>query len=255
MRDELKGKTIIVTGAGSGIGRETALLAAAVGANVVVSDIRAEAGDETAALITAAGGSARFFKADVAREADAKALVDFAVSTFGRLDGAHNNAGVEMRNKPIHELTLEDWEFVQSVNVTGVFLCMKYEIAAMLKTGGGAIVNTASGAGLRAQVNAADYVTSKHAVVGLTKSASIDVGPHGIRVNAVCPGLIMTPMATGLVENPVFSQVVDKLLERHSLGRFGQPGEVAEAVIWLLSDRSSFVTGLPMTVDAGYTTH
>ena len=255
MRDDLNGKSIIVTGAGSGIGRDTATLAAQAGARVVVCDLREEAARETVSLITEQGGTAVVRQADVGDEAQVRALVDFAVETYGRIDGAHNNAGVEMRNKSVEDLTLEDWRFVQRVNVDGVFLCLKYVAQAMIATGGGSIVNTASIAGMRGQVNASDYVASKHAVVGLTKAAAIDLGPKGIRVNAVCPGLVMTPMAIGLVENPLFAPVVNKLLERHSIGRFGQPNEIAEAVVWLLSDRASFVNGLPMAVDGGYSTH
>lgn len=255
MRDELEDKTILVTGGGSGIGRATAILAARARAKVVVADLDEKKARDTVSVIVEAGGSARARATDVSDPSDVEALIEYTVSTFGRIDGSHNNAGVPTRNKPIQLLTLPDWDFVQGVNVRGVFLCMKYEIEAMMGFGGGAIVNTASVAGIRGQINSADYVASKHGVVGLTQAAAIEAGPSGIRVNAVCPGLIVTPMADGLFADPMLAPAVDKFRERHSLGRFGTPEDVAEAVVWLLSDRASFVNGLLMTVDAGYSTH
>jgi NAD(P)-dependent dehydrogenase (short-subunit alcohol dehydrogenase family) len=180
-------------------------------------------------------------------------MVRAATDAYGRLDGAHNNAGIEMVNKPVHEITLAEWGKVLAVDLTGVFLCIKHEFLAMKETGGGAIVNTASAAGVRGQINAADYVAAKHGVVGLTKSAAVDGGALRIRVNAVCPGLIMTPMARDrLMQDPIFSQALDGLRQRHHIGRFGKTEEVANAVLWLLSDESSFVTGTPMLVDGGY---
>jgi NAD(P)-dependent dehydrogenase (short-subunit alcohol dehydrogenase family) len=180
-------------------------------------------------------------------------MVAFAVSTYGRLDGAFNNAGIEMRNKPVHELTGDDFRSVIDVDLTGVFYCIKHEFLAMKQTGGGSIANTASSSGLRGQANSADYVAAKHGVVGLTKAAAADGGPLGIRVNAVCPGLIMTPMAKDrLMNDPVFSQALDGLRQRHLIGRFGETSEVANLAMWLLSDQSSFVTGAPMLVDGGY---
>ncbi len=247
------GKSIIVTGAGSGIGKTTAEMLAAAGAKVIVADLDLDAAEAVSDAIVGQGGIATAVKVDVADEASVQAMVSAAIEAYGRLDGAHNNAGIEMVNKPVHEIELREWGKVLAVDLTGVFLCIKHEFLAMKETGGGSIVNTASAAGLRGQINAADYVAAKHGVVGLTKSAAVDGGALGIRVNAVCPGLIMTPMARDrLMQDPVFSQALDGLRQRHHIGRFGETEEVANAVLWLLSDRSSFVTGTPMLVDGGY---
>jgi NAD(P)-dependent dehydrogenase (short-subunit alcohol dehydrogenase family) len=249
----LEGKTIIVTGAGSGIGRTSSQVFAKDGAKIVVADMDETGGNETVASIVAAGGEAAYFQCNVADEDSVAALVAFTVDRYGKLDGALNNAGIEMRNKPVHELTGEDFRKVIDVDLTGVFYCIKHEFLAMKDSGGGSIVNTASASGVRAQANAADYVAAKHGVVGLTKAAAVDGGPLGIRVNAVCPGLIMTPMAKDrLMNDPVFSQALEGLRQRHIIGRFGETGEVANMVMWLLSDLSSFVTGVPMLVDGGY---
>ena len=246
-------KVIIVTGAGSGIGLTTAALLASNGAKVVVADINLASAEAVAGDIRAAGHAAAAVQVDVVDEASVAAMVTFAVDTFGRLDGAHNNAGVEMVNKPIHEITAAEWKRVIDVDLTGVFYCMKHEILAMKETGGGSIVNTSSGAGLRGQVNAADYVAAKHGVQGLTKAAATEGGTTKIRVNSVNPGLIMTPMAKDrLMNDPVFSKALDYILSRHHIGRFGETIEVANAVMWLLSDMSSFVTGSPILVDGGY---
>lgn len=249
----LDGKIIIVTGGGSGIGRTSSEVFARNGANVIIADMDENGGNETVETICAAGGEARFRRCNVADEADVAAMVAFAVESYGRLDGAFNNAGIEMRNKSVHELTGEDFRKVIDVDLNGVFYCIKHEFLAMKKTGGGSIVNTASAAGLRGQGNAADYVAAKHGVVGLTKAAAVDGGPLGIRVNAVCPGLIMTPMARDrLMNDPVFSQALEGLRQRHVIGRFGETTEVANTAMWLLSDLSSFVTGTPTLVDGGY---
>lgn len=249
----LQGKAILVTGAGSGIGRAVTELAAANGANVLVVDIDEKGGEETVNIVTAAGGVASFQRCDVSKEDEVAAMVASAVKTYGRLDGAHNNAGIEMQNKALHELTAQDWQRVINIDLTGVFYCLKHQFLTMKETGGGSIVNTASAAGLRGFINSSDYVAAKHGVVGLTKAAAVDGGPLGIRVNSVCPGFIMTPMAeTRLMNDPVFSQALGPLRDRHVIGRFGQPSEIAESVMWLLSDRSSFVTGSPMIVDGGY---
>ncbi len=247
------GKSIIVTGAGSGIGAATAEKLATAGAKVIVADLDGRAAEAVAGGIVDRGGIATAVTVDVADEASVSAMVRAATDAYGRLDGAHNNAGIEMVNKPVHEITLAEWGKVLAVDLTGVFLCIKHEFLAMKETGGGAIVNTASAAGVRGQINAADYVAAKHGVVGLTKSAAVDGGALGIRVNAVCPGLIMTPMARDrLMQDPIFSQALDGLRQRHHIGRFGETVEVANAVLWLLSDESSFVTGTPMLVDGGY---
>ena len=249
----LAGKTIVVTGAGSGIGRASAEMFAASGANIVVADLDENGGRETVNTIEAAGGKARFKRCDVAVEDQVAALVAFAVDSYGGLHGALNNAGIEMRNKPVHELTARDWQSVIDVDLTGVFYCIKHEVLYMKDHGGGSIVNTASASGLRAIANTADYTAAKHGVIGLTKAAAIDGGPLGIRVNAVCPGVILTPMMeTRLMNDPTFSQALDDLRRRHYIGRFGNPADVAEMVMWLLSDRSTFVTGTASSTDGGY---
>ena len=247
----LNDRVIIVTGRAGGIGRATALLLAEAGARVVVSDL-SERGEETAAMIRERGGHASFVKADIGRESDVAALVDAAVDIHGRLDGAFNNAGVEQAFLPLHELSLEQWEHALRVDLTGVFLCIKHQVRAMLAGGGGSIVNTASALGQVAIPRAAEYVTAKHGVIGLTRAAALEYSAGGIRVNAVLPGIIRTPMIERAIEHPDFSAFFDKLLEHHPIGRFGQPPEVGEAVKWLLSDAASFVTGAMIAVDGGY---
>ncbi len=248
----LQGKTIIVTGAGGGIGREASIVLANAGANVVVTDIAADRARETLSAVSAAGLSAAFFPADLASERDIHALVDHAVKTFGRLDGAYNNAGVEQCALPLHQLTLEQWDRALRIDLTSVFLCIKHEVTAMLTTGGGAIVNTASSLGQVAIPNASEYISAKHGVVGLTRAAAAEYGRQGIRVNAVLPGIVLTPMISRLVEDPQFSAFFQKVKERHPIGRFGQPAEIGEAVKWLLSDLASFVNGAAIAVDGGY---
>ena len=252
MPGNLQGKTIIVTGAGGGIGREACIVLAKAGANVLVTDIAADRGRETAAAITGTGLSATFFPADLSAESDIRALVAHAVTTFGRLDGAYNNAGVEQCALPLHELTLEQWERAIRIDLTSVFLCIKHQVMAMLKTGGGAIVNTASSLGQVAIPNASEYVSAKHGVVGLTRAAAAEYGRQGIRVNAVLPGIVLTPMISRLIAEPQFSAFFEKVRERHPIGRFGQPGEIGEAVTWLLSEAASFVNGAALAVDGGY---
>lgn len=248
----LQGKSIMITGAGSGIGQTCAEVFAANGARVVVADRDEQSGQAVAAAIRDAGGEARFRQCDVTDEASVASAVAFTVETYGRLDGAMNNAGIEMRSKPIHELTAEDIDAVLGVDLVGVFYCVKHEVLAM-KENGGSIVNTASAAGVRGQINASDYVAAKHGVVGLTKAAACDLGPLGIRINAICPGLVMTPMAKKLMnDDPVFATAVDGLRSRHHIGRFAETYEIANAAMFLLSDMSSFMTGAPMLVDGGY---
>jgi NAD(P)-dependent dehydrogenase (short-subunit alcohol dehydrogenase family) len=248
----LGGKTIIVTGAGGGIGREVSLVLAHAGANVVVSDIAGDRGEEAAGAIRAAGLRSSFFRADLASERDIQALVDHAVKTFGRLDGACNNAGVEQCGLPLDELSLEQWERALRIDLTSVFLCIKHQVRAMLNTGGGAIVNTASSLGQVAIPNASEYVAAKHGVVGLTRAAAADFGRRGVRVNAVLPGIVATPMISRLEKDPRFGSFLGKAKERHAMGRFGEPREIGEAVKWLLSDSASFVNGAAMAVDGGY---
>ena len=244
-----EGKVALVTGAGSGIGRATALVFAREGAKVVVSDIVVEGGEETVQQIKAAGGEAIFVKADVSQAADVEALITQTVETYGRLDCAFNNAGIEGGVKPTIDCTEEEFGRTIAVNLTGVWLCMKYEIQQMLSQGGGAIVNTASVAGLVGFPGLPDYVASKHGVLGLTKTAALEYAKSGIRVNAVCPGVIQTPMVErGAQLSPGFDELA---VSMEPVGRFGQPAEIGEAVVWLCSEAASFVTGHPMTVDGG----
>jgi NAD(P)-dependent dehydrogenase (short-subunit alcohol dehydrogenase family) len=252
MTGALSGKSIIVTGAGGGIGRAASLVLAAAGANVIVTDIAEEAGRATVDAIRSSNANAIFFRADLAVERDVQALVERATSTYGRLDGAFNNAGLEQCAKPLHELTTEQWEHALRVDLTSVFWCLKYQVIAMLRTGGGAIVNTASSLGQVAIPNASEYIASKHGVIGLTRAAAAEYGARGIRVNAVLPGIIRTPMIARLSEDPQFSGLFDGLRQRHPIGRFGEPAEIGEAVKWLLSDSASFVNGAAMAVDGGY---
>ena len=248
----LDNKTYIVAGGGGGIGREAARVLAEAGAHVIVSDIAVESGEQTVAAIRGADLSASFFKADLASETEIQALVEHAVRTHGRLDGAFNNAGLEQCALPLHELTVEQWNRALRVDLTSVFLCLKHQVIAMLKSGGGAIVNTASSLGQVAIANASEYITAKHGVVGLTRAAAAEYGAKGIRVNAVLPGIILTPMISRLVADPAFGAFFDKAKERHPIGRFGQPREIGEAVKWLLSDGASFVNGAAFAVDGGY---
>lgn len=248
MGDELKGKSIIVTGASAGIGRAAAVACAAVGARVVAADLDEAAGRETVSMIQQAGGTAIFVRTNVAVESEVEALINETTATYGRLDGAFNNAGIVQNNIPLHELTSEQWRRIQSVNYDGVFYCMKYEIIAMLRTGGGSIVNTSSALGRVAIPGAAEYCGSKGGVLGLTKGAAVDYGTKHIRVNAILPGVIRTSMS----EDPQFAALVSALEARHPIGRIGFPTEVADAAVWLLSDKSSFVTGAEVSVDGGY---
>lgn len=250
MAGQLNGKVALVTGGSSGIGRATALALAREGAKVVVADVMVEGGQETVRLLTATGGQGLFVKTDVSRAAEVEALIGRAVATYGRLDCAFNNAGVEGAFVTTSEYSEADWDRVLTINLKGVWLCMKYEIAHMLRQGGGAIVNTASGAGLVGVPNLSAYVASKHGVVGLTKTAALEYAKAGIRVNAVCPGVIQTPMVARLTSNrPDLSEA---LVAAEPMGRTGRPEEVAAAVVWLCSDAASFVTGHALSVDGGY---
>ena len=245
----VEGKAGLVTGAAGGIGRATALALAREGAAVVVNDLgsrRAE-GEETVRLIEVEGGEARFVEGDVTRAVDCEALVSVTVSAFGRLDFAHNNAGIEY-HATIHETEEAEFDRIIGVNLKGVWLGMKYQIPQMLKQGGGAIVNTASLAGLLAVPALGAYIASKFGVVGLTKTAALETANQGIRVNCVCPAAIRTYMVEHL---PPERQA--ELVAPQAMSRLGEPDEVAEAVVWLCSERSSFVTGIALPVDAGST--
>lgn len=247
----LAGKSAIVTGGGSGIGRAAAIVLAREGARVMIGDVSEPDAVETVRMIRENRGEADCIKCDVARAADADALVAAAVSKFGRLDCAFNNAGIDGRGGRVHECTEENWNRVMSINLTGVWLCMKAEIAQMLKQGkGGAIVNTSSDAGLIGVAGLPAYVAAKHGVAGLTKAAAIEYGRHNIRVNAVCPGPIRTPMLGRLLN--ARPEAESKMARSEPLKRLGEPSEIGEAVAWLCSDRASYVHGLPMPVDGGF---
>ena len=247
---QLDGKVALITGAGSGIGRASALAFAREGAKVAVADIVVEGGEETVRMVKEAGGEAFFIRVDVSNAADVEAMVNAVVDTYGRIDCAYNNAGIEGRLASTDEYPEDVFDKVIDINLTGVWLCMKYELPHMLKQGGGAIVNTASGAGLIGVSGMSAYVASKHGVVGLTKTAALEYAKSGIRVNAVCPGLIQTPMVERITaEQP---QLGEALVAAEPVGRTGKPEEIAESVVWLSSDAASFVTGHAMSVDGGY---
>jgi len=250
MTADLRNKVAIVTGGTSGIGREAALLFAKAGAKVVVAGRREEEGNEAIDLLRAAGGDGLFVKTDVAQAADVRALVHKTVEKFGRLDIAFNNAGIEGKWVPITEQSEEDWDRTIDINLKGVWLSLKYEIPQMLKQGtGGAIVNMASIAGHMGGAGAATYSASKHGVIGLTKSAALECATNKIRVNAVCPAVIETAMADRLFGAP---NVNKQILALHPIGRFGTSSEIAEAFLWMCSDRASFMTGQSLVLDGGF---
>ena len=250
MAGQLDGKVALITGAGSGIGRASALAFAREGAKVAVADIVVEGGEETVRMVKEAGGEAFFIKVDVSNAADVEAMVNTVVDTYGRIDCAYNNAGIEGRLASTDEYPEDVFDKVIDINLTGVWLCMKYELPHMLKQGGGAIVNTASGAGLIGVAGMSAYVASKHGVVGLTKTAALEYAKSGIRVNAVCPGLIQTPMVERITADQ--PQLGEALVAAEPVGRTGKPEEIAESVVWMCSDAASFVTGHAMSVDGGY---
>jgi NAD(P)-dependent dehydrogenase (short-subunit alcohol dehydrogenase family) len=246
---EMAGRVAIVTGGSSGIGRSTSLLYARHGARVVVSDINVEAGGETVQLIEEAGGQATFVKADVSEPDACRELVEQTLERFGRLDFACNNAGVEGASAPTGEYEIQDWERVIRINLSSVFYCMRYQIPAMVRNGGGAIVNMASILGQVAFASAPAYVAAKHGVVGLTRNAAVEYATQNIRVNAVGPAFIRTPLIAALEQDEGTHK---QLVALHPIGRLGEPGEVAELVVFLSSDRASFMTGAYYPVDGGY---
>ena len=252
MTKDLQNKVALITGGTTGIGRDTAVLFAKHGAKVVFTGRREKEGNETLNLVRAAGGDGLFVKSDVSKAADVQSAVQKTVEEFGRLDIAFNNAGVEGVWVPLVDQTEESWDYVHNINLKGLWLSLKYEIQQMTKQGsGGTIVNMSSVAGVKGFPGAGVYVASKHGVLGLTKSAALECAGAGIRVNAVCPAVIETPMADRAFTDPQFAKAV---LAQHPLGRFGKPVEVAEAVLWLCSDKSSFTTGQFIAIDGGLLT-
>ncbi len=249
MTGMVEGKVVIVTGGGAGIGRAAAIAFAREGGKVVVADIDRKGAEETVAAIVALGGTAAFVPCDVTSAADAQALVQRTVDLYGRLDCAHNNAGISGALVLTTDLTEADFDRTIAVNLKGVWLCMKYEIAQMLKQGeGGAIVNTSSGAGLVGIPHASAYTASKHGVVGLTKAAALEYAKETIRINAICPGMVRTPMTAGIAPD-----MLKTFEETQPNGRTAEPEEIAEAALWLCSERASFVSGTSLAVDAGST--
>ena len=251
MPGPLDGRVALVTGGGSGIGRASSLAYARDGAKVVIVDVNVEGGEETVQSIKEAGGEAILVHADVSKAVEVQQMVDRTVEAYGRLDCAFNNAGVSGRSRgTMVDHSEEEWDRVIGTNLKGVWLCMKAQIPQMLKQGGGAIVNNASVAGLVGIRRTSAYVAAKHGVVGLTKAAALEYAESGIRVNAVCPGYIDTPLVRSVFDQ--LEGMEEEVIARHPLGRLGEPHEIAEAVVWLSSDAASFVTGHTMTVDGGY---
>jgi NAD(P)-dependent dehydrogenase (short-subunit alcohol dehydrogenase family) len=248
--NEFAGKVALITGGNAGIGRAAAIEFAKHGAKVVVSGRREKEGHEVIAEIKALGGEAIFVRSDVSKESDVKAMIERTLATCGRFDFAFNNAGVEETLTPLPDQTEETYDRIMDINVKGVWLSLKHEIPAMLKTGGGAIVNNSSIAGLVGFAMAPVYVASKHAVIGLTKAVALEYAKQNIRVNAVAPGTIETRMFHEVTKSPEMKQILES---GHPIGRVGQPGEIASAILWLCSDGASFVTGQTLAVDGGYT--
>ena len=247
--DGIAGKVALVTGAGSGIGRASAIGFAKAGASVVVSDVNPDSGAETVRLVEAAGTKGHFVRCDVTDGEQVRALVGQAVERFGALHFAHNNAGMLGAVGPTAECEEDNFRRVVDLNLIGIFLCLKYEIPALLQAGGGAIVNTSSGSGLVGTPGLPAYAASKHAVVGLTKSASLEYVRQGIRINAVCPGVTRTAMLEGFMGGDAEREAAVK--EANPSGRLGTPEEVANAVLWLCSEQASFVNGAMLSVDGG----
>jgi NAD(P)-dependent dehydrogenase (short-subunit alcohol dehydrogenase family) len=249
MQNQFEGKVALVTGAASGLGKATAIMFAARGAKVVVSDMSVEAGEQVVADINAKGGEAIFVACNVTKEDEVNALVSKTVSHFGKLDYGINNAGIGGLWTPTHKYPTDNFEQVMAVNSTGVFFCMRAEIQQMLAQGFGSIVNVSSVSGLVGFPNNLAYATSKHAVIGLTKTAALEYAKKGIRVNAVCPVFTITPLVEGMFE--FIGDFKDKLEAAIPMKRFGQPDEVAETIVWLSSDAASFITGHALPIDGG----
>jgi NAD(P)-dependent dehydrogenase (short-subunit alcohol dehydrogenase family) len=241
------GKTAFLTGAASGIGRATAIAFATEGTRVVVSDRSEAALQETVEYVKAAGAEVLAIACDVSKPEEVQAAVARAVETFGRIDFAFNNAGVENKATPLAEIAIEEWDRILNINLRGTFVCMKYELSQMLKQGSGVIVNTSSGAGIRGVAGGSAYAASKHAIIGMTKSAALDYAKSNIRVNAVLPGNIATPMMDRFTGGDI-----QKAIDLEPVGRLGRPEEIAEAVLWMCSDLGGFVTGAAIVVDGGW---
>ena len=248
MENGFKNKVALITGGSFGIGRATAIAFAKKGAKIVIADWKEN--QETMDLIENSGGEAIFVKCDVSKSEDVKAMVEETINTFGQLDYAFNNAGIEGASAPTQDCTEENWDKTIDINLKGIWLCMKYEIPEMRKNRKGVIINCSSVAGLIGFQGLPAYVASKHGVIGLTKTAALENAPLGIRINAVCPGVIQTAMIDRLTGKT--KEAIKQFTELEPVGRFGQPDEIANAVIWLCSDEASFVTGVAMPVDGGF---
>ena len=249
--ESFAGKVAFVTGAGTGIGRAAALAYAREGANVVLADISEQGNQETARMIEAAGSQATAVRCNVAGAEEVKAALDKVVQTFGRLDFAFNNAGVEQPLSPAADISEEEWERIINIDLRSVFLCMKHEIPLMLKQGAGVIVNTSSGAGVKGIAGQAAYCAAKFGIVGLTKAAALDYAKSGIRINAVCPGIIETPMMGRFSGGTPEGR--ERVIALEPVGRMGKPEEIAAAVVWLCSDAAAFVVGHALVIDGGQT--
>ena len=248
---DFTGKVAFVTGATSGIGRATALAFAKAGAAVTVADVSEEGNLETARLIEEAGGRALSLRCDVSNSEDVKAALDRTIQTFGKLDFAFNNAGIEQPVAPMSEIEDEDFDRLVAINLRGMFLCLKHQVPLLLRNGGGAIVNTSSGAGVNGIAGQAAYAATKHAVIGMTKSAALDYAKDGVRINAVCPGIIDTPMMQRFTGGT--PEGLARVIAQEPVGRMGKPEEIAAAVLYLCSDMAAFVIGHAMVVDGGQT--
>jgi NAD(P)-dependent dehydrogenase (short-subunit alcohol dehydrogenase family) len=245
------GKVAFITGSAGGIGRATALAFAREGAAVVLADLMEADNQQTARLIQEAGGRALAIRCDVTRGESIQTALQQTADSFGRLDIAFNNAGIEQDMKPLAEVTEDEWDRIMAVDVRGVFLCLKHQIPVMQQTGGGAIVNTSSGAGVKGFANQAAYAAAKHAVIGLSRSAALDYAAANVRINVICPGVIDTVMIERVTGGT--NEGRDKMIASEPIGRLGTPDEIASAVLWLSSDDASFATGTALIVDGGQT--